>query len=56
MLFRSVAAGVAPGAAVGRVLKRAEAEWLGSGCAADRAALKARLPALVAAELGDGEP
>jgi poly(A) polymerase/tRNA nucleotidyltransferase (CCA-adding enzyme) len=51
-----VAAGVAPGAAVGRVLKRAEAEWLASGCAADGAALRARLPALVAAELGDGEP
>jgi tRNA nucleotidyltransferase/poly(A) polymerase len=43
-----VAAGVAPGPAVGRVLRRVEEIWLAEGCAADRAALLARLPALVA--------
>jgi tRNA nucleotidyltransferase/poly(A) polymerase len=43
-----VAAGVAPGPDVGRVLRRAEEVWLADGCAADRAALLARLPALVA--------
>jgi len=43
-----VAAGVAPGPEVGRVLRRAEEVWLVEGCAADRATLLARLPALVA--------
>jgi len=43
-----VAAGVAPGPAVGRVLARAEAVWLAAGCRLDRDALLARLPALVA--------
>lgn len=42
-----VAAGVEPGPAVGRVLRRAEAAWLAAGCRADRAELLARLPAWV---------
>ncbi len=44
-----VAAGVAPGPAVGRVLARAEAVWLAEGCEADAAALRARLPEWIAA-------
>ncbi len=43
-----VAAGVAPGPDVGRVLRRAETAWLAGGCAVDRETLLARLPAFVA--------
>jgi poly(A) polymerase len=47
-----VRAGMPPGPGVGRVLRRAEHEWLEAGCAADRATLLARLPGLVAAAGG----
>ena len=45
-----VAAGVAPGPEVGRVLRRVEAWWLAGGCRADRPRTLAELRAIAAGE------